>query len=331
MLTLRRGTVTAVAERRDGLVRLEVEGRPCVAFPRLTGPVALGDDVLVNVQAVELGLGSGGFDVLHANLTRGLGLPAEEEAHVMKLPYTPLQHAVVHVEESWTAEDEPARPLAGMPVVCCSLHSQVVPVCAGLGRELAVGYVQLPGGALPLPLSDAVHVLREDGYLRTTIAVGPCFGGELACVSTASALLACALSGLDAAVCAIGPGVVGTGSRFGHGGVAAAEAASAAAALEGTPVLAARVSEADPRERHRGLSHHTSDVLDLVVGEVKVAWPEGLDAPAGLTGAAMVDVSGWEEACARLPLSHMGRGPEDDPWFFAAAYAAGSLARSLAR
>src|SRR2546423_438270 len=73
-LSLRRGTVTAIAERHEGLVRCEVDGVPCVAYPRLTGPVVLGDDVLVNVQARELGLGSGGFDVLHANLTRGLGL-----------------------------------------------------------------------------------------------------------------------------------------------------------------------------------------------------------------------------------------------------------------
>src|SRR5947209_8157089 len=99
-LSLRRGTVTAIAERHEGLVRCEVDGAPCVAYPRLTGPVALGDDVLVNVQARELGLGSGGFDVLHANLTRGLELGGEPGAHVMKLPYTPLQHAVAHVEES---------------------------------------------------------------------------------------------------------------------------------------------------------------------------------------------------------------------------------------
>jgi len=330
MLTLRRGTVTAIVERHDGLVRLEVDGRACVGYPELTGPVALGDDVLVNVQAVELGLGSGGFDVLHANLTRGLGLPPEEGAHVMKLPYTSLQHAVVHAEEDGSDDDEAVR-LGGLPVVCCSIHSQVAPVCAGLGRELAVAFVQLPGGALAVPLSDAVRTLRTDGYLRTTVGVGPCFGGKLACVTAASALLACARTGLDAVVCAVGPGVVGTGSRFGHGGLAAAEAASAAGSLGGAAVLAPRVSGADTRERHRGLSHHTVAALELVQGDVTVAWPEGLDAPPDLPGLEAVDVSGWREACAGLPLSHMGRGPDDDPWFFAAAFAAGALARTLVR
>src|ERR671938_511041 len=104
-LTLRRGTVSAVVERHEGLTRLEVDGAACVAYPRLTGPVALGDDVIVNVQARELGLGSGGFDVLHANLTRGLGLPPEGDAHVMTLPYTPLQAAVRHAEEDAAAAE----------------------------------------------------------------------------------------------------------------------------------------------------------------------------------------------------------------------------------
>ncbi|HXV57041.1 MAG TPA: DUF3866 family protein [Gaiellaceae bacterium] len=326
-VTLRSGTVTAIAERHDGLVRLEVDGRACVAYPGLTGPVALGDDVLVNVQAVELGLGSGGFDVLHANLTRGLGLPADDGAHVMKLPYSPLQHAVLHAEEGW--DEGEGDGLAGLPVVCCSLHSQVAPACAGLGRELAVAYVQLAGGALPLPLSGTVRTLREQGLLRTTVSVGPCVGGELDCVSAASALVASARAGMDAVVCAIGPGVVGTGSRYGHGATTAADAANAARALGGRPVLAPRVSTADERERHRGLSHHTLAVLELAGGEVDVAWPAGLEVPEELPGAVVVDASGWRAACEWLPLSHMGRGPDEEPWFFAASFAAGALARSF--
>src|SRR5512132_3191364 len=102
-LSLKRGAVTAVVEQHDELVRLEVDGTACIAYPRITGPVEVGDDVLVNVQARELGLGSGGFDVLHANLTRGLGLAAPVGAHVMTLPYTPLQAAVPHAEEDGPA------------------------------------------------------------------------------------------------------------------------------------------------------------------------------------------------------------------------------------
>jgi hypothetical protein len=314
-----------VLERHEGLARIEVDGTPCVAYPRLTGPVALGDEVLVNVQARELGLGSGGFDVLYANLTRGLDLRPDAAAHVMKLPYTPGQVAVVHAEEGRAFPDV----LAGLPVVCCSLHSQVAPVCAGLGAGLRVGYIQLEGGALPVSLSDTLRVLRERGFVERTAAVGACLDGDVHCVNVASALLWAAAERFDAVVCAIGPGIVGTGSSFGHGGIAAAEAANAAHALEGVPVVAARASSADPRERHRGASHHARAVLALSAGRARVAWPAGRAAPGWLQPREEVDVTGWEDACAGLPLAHMGRGMQEDPLFFEAAFAAGRFARTL--
>jgi hypothetical protein len=327
MLTLRRGRVTAVVEELEGLARLEVDGRACIAYPRLTGPVALGDEVIVNTQALELELGSGGFDVLYVNLTRGLDLPVEPDAHVMKLPYAPGQVARPHAEEKRTLPDR----LDGLPVVCCSLHSQVAPVCAAIGSDVRIAYVQLPGGALPVSLSDALRALRERGYLQTTIAVGACLDAEVECVSIASALLWVAAEGFDAAVCAIGPGIVGTGSAFGHGGLAAAEAANVTHALGGVPVLAVRASAADERERHRGGSHHARAVLRLCLGEIVAAWPQGYDAPEWLDSREDVDVDGWEDACADLPLAHMGRGPKDDPLFFATAFAAGRVARSRIR
>jgi hypothetical protein len=325
VLSLRRGSVSAIVERLEGLVRLEVDGAPCIAYPGLTGPVALGDEVVVNVQARELGLGSGGFDMLYVNLTRGLALGSEPGAHVMKLPYTPVQVAVPHAEET----GELATDLGGMPVVCCSLHSQLAPVCAGVGPGVRVAYLQLPGGALPVALSDAVRALKERGLLETAVAVGPCVEGDVACVTPASGLAWAGAAGFDVAVCSVGPGIVGTGTALGHGGLAAAEAANAASALQGSPIVAMRASEADARERHRGVSHHSSAVLGQCLGRVAVAWPAGMRAPEWLEGREEVDVSGWEEACHSLPLSHMGRGPDVDPAFFAAAFAAGRLARGL--
>jgi len=224
------------------------------------------------------------------------------------LPYTPLQHARVFGEETGAA----AAGLEGMPVVCCSLHSQVAPVCAAL-EGARVAYLQLAGGALPVSLSDTLRALRDRGLVASTVAVAPCFDGDVQCVSAASGLLWARGAGCDVAVCAIGPGIVGTGTRFGHGGLAAAEAANSALSLGGAAVIAQRVSEADARERHRGRSHHTDAVLALVRGEAVVAGP----------------ADGWREACAGLPLSHMGRGPDEDPEFFAAAYGAGVEARKL--
>ncbi len=320
-LGLRWGTVDAVTERLDGLARLDVDGRACVAYTRLTGPVEVGDVVIVNAQAAELELGSGGFDVLYANLTRGLRLAPAEDAHVIALPYTPGQLAARFAEEGSAQRVE---RLAGLPVVCTGLHSQLAPVCAALAGRRVV-YVQLGGGALPLTLSDTLRALREKRLVEKTIAVSPCLDGDVQCVTVAAALTEAAARGAETVVCGIGPGIVGTGSRFGHGGLAVAEAANVASALDGRPIVAPRVSFAEARDRHRGLSHHTRSALELCLGEVSVAWPLGL-APPDEIDVVEVDVSGWETACASLPLSHMGRGAEDDPWFFAAAFAAGRLA-----
>ncbi len=309
-LGLRRGTVTAVLEARERLVRLEVDGIACVSYPRLTGPVEVGDEVLVNEQARLLELGSGGFDVLYANLTRGLGLPAEEGAHVMALPYTPGQVALRRGEE----DSELEATLDHVPVVLCTVHSQLAPVCAALGGK-RVAYIQVAGGALPVSLSDTVVLLKARGLLGVAIAVAPCLDGDVDCVTSAAAFAWAAAEGYDAIVCGVGPGIVGTGSKLGHGALALADAANTVAALHGMPVLAIRRSDADPRDRHQGTSHHAEAVRE----HVRVP----LIVPADGDGA------GWEEACAGLPLSHMGRGPAEDPAFFRSAYAAGVTARKL--
>ncbi len=181
-----------------------------------------------------------------------------------------------------------------------------------------------------MTLSDTVRALETAGLLETSVAVGPCLDGDVSCVTVASALSWAAGEGFDAAVCSIGPGIVGTASHFGHGAIAASEALNAAHALGGRGILVPRVSQVDERERHRGLSHHTRAVLELALGRVSVAWPAGLEPPVALD-VTLVDVSGWRGACAGLPLESMGRGPDDDPWFFAAAYAAGRLARDWVR
>lgn len=324
-LTLRWGTVTAVAQRLDDLIRCAVDGNECIAYPRQTGPVEVGDTVLVNTQARDLELGSGGFDVLYANMTRGLGLQPPPSAHVMTVPYTTAQSAVACVEE----HDQLAEDLGGMPVVCCGLHSQVVPVAAGIGAGVRVAYAQLGGGALPVAFSDSVRILKARQLLETAIAVSPCLDGDVQALTIASALSWAKARGFDAVVCGIGPGIVGTGSVFGHGGLAVAEAANATAALGGRSVIAVRYSGADFRDRHRGVSHHTRSALRLILGSRDVAWPNDLGRDEALGDVVAIDVDGWQEACKGLPLRHMGRGAAEDPSFFASSFAAGRHARAL--
>ena len=159
-----------------------------------------------------------------------------------------------------------------------------------------------------MSLSDTLRALKARRLVDAAFAVSPCLDGDLQCVTVAAALTQAARRGAEVVVCGIGPGIVGTGSRWGHGGLAVAEAANVASALGAQPIVAARVSFADPRPRHRGLSHHTRSALALCLGEVRVAWPAGLERPADVQ-VVEVDANGWEAACAPLPLSHMGRGP----------------------
>ena len=114
------------------------------------------------------------------------------------------------------------------------------------------------GGALPAWFSRTCATLREAGWLAGTVTVGQAFGGDLETVTLHTGLLAARhVLGADVAVVTQGPGNLGTGTRWGFSGVAAGEAVNAVAALGGRPVAALRISDADPRERHRGISHHS--------------------------------------------------------------------------
>jgi hypothetical protein len=326
MLKLRRGVVSGT----DPLVvQVGAERRPAWADLGSVGEVREGDEVVVNVEARDLGLGSGGFDVVHVNLTRGLEAPGREEAAAMKLNYSPLQHPVEPVE---ALPEEARRPI---PVLVLSLHGQLAPAAWAAGRVasgLRVGYVQTAGGALPGALSTDVAELRARELLCEHVTAGPAYGGEREALSVLGALGAAAGPlGWDAAIAGPGPGIAGSGSALGHGGMVALDTAHAAMALGLETLLAPRLSSGDPRERHRGLSHHTESVLAMLLAGVRVPAPaedrHALDCLRDACGdrhevwgrEAAVD----EYAASGLPARHMGRSIEEDRLFFVAALAAG--------
>lgn len=331
MLKLRRGTVVSA----DPLeVEVHGERRRAWADPVLVGECAEGDDVVVNVEAMDLGLGSGGFDVVHVNLTRGLGAAGRDDLNVFKLNYSSLQHPVDPVEP-----EERASEGSAMPVLVCFLHGQLAPAAwaaAQAADGLSVGYVQTPGGALPGSLSRDVAELRERGILSGHLTAGPAYGGEGEAISVAGAIDAAAGMGWDAVIAGPGPGILGSASALGHGGMAALDTAHAALALGLPTLLAPRLSAGDPRPRHRGLSHHTATVLELLLAGVTVPvpdasegiWPTGarqaIDEACGKRHQAEphpVDLDGY--AASGLPSRTMGRDLEGDEIFFAAALAAG--------
>ena len=349
------GTVIAVMEEREGLQRLEVacdDGPPCKAlcFPPLTGLAASGDRVVLNTTAVDLGLGTGGAHMVTMVERTGrprAGVVFEERAagHIMKLRYTPLQRDVTSVEEPaspYHATMADAVSLEGMPVVCCGLHSQL-PLVAAAAKfalpDVRVAYVMTDQASLPLALSDVADACTRQGLVDTTITCGQAYGGQLEAVTLHSGLLAAkAVADADVAIVAVGPGVVGTATPFGHAGVAQGEAINAVANLGGTPVACLRLSFADPRPRHQGVSHHTLTALTgVALAPATVAMPvlpgrEAASVEEALETAGVFDLH--ERAYVEFDLAEaieavgfevrtMGRGPAEDPAFFAAASAAG--------
>ncbi|MEZ5372190.1 MAG: DUF3866 family protein [Microthrixaceae bacterium] len=225
-----------------------------------------------------------------------------------------------------------------MPVVACSLHSQMAVVAATVARmrpEARIAYVMTDGAALPMVMSDLVVNLRNAEVLCGTVSAGHAFGGDLEAVSVASALgLARHVLGADVIVVSMGPGVVGTGTALGTTSVEVAHVLDLARRLEGTPVLAVRASDGDGRERHQGVSHHTDTAARLSSAAPLVAPvpPEAAEL-AGVEAREVDDVPDAVETLERfgLRVTTMGRGPEADPLFFRAAAAAGALAVGLIR
>ena len=347
MLKLRRGIVTAT----DPLtVRVGEEERRAWADETMVGEVREGDEVIVNVEALDLELGSGGFDVVHVNLSRGLEAGGADGPHVMKLNYTSLQHAVEPVE-SPHGEERPARSI---PALVLSLHGQLPPAAWAASRAapgLRVGYVQTPGGALPGSLSRDVAELRERELIRAHVTAGPAYGGELEAISVPGALHAAADSlGWDAILAGPGPGILGSATPLGHGGMAALDTAHAALSLGLETLIAPRLSAGDPRPRHRGLSHHSEMVLRLLLSGVRVPvpeldegeWPTTEEAGGGSALDSLREACGdrhdlWvrevaldEYASSGLPTRTMGRELSQDRLFFAAALAAGDALGALA-
>jgi hypothetical protein len=338
-LQLRRGVVVAVEPLA---VEVEGERRAAWADTALLGEMREGDEVVVNVTALELGLGSGGFDVVHVNLTRGLeggGAPGGE--HVIKLNYTSLQHPVAPVEgqpdtaRASEREAESAAASAHVPALVLPLHGHLAPAAwaaAQAAPGIRLGYVQTTGGALPGSLSRDVAALRERDLLCGHIAAAPAYGAEHEALSTVGALDAAGRLGWDAILVGPGPGIIGSGSEFGHGGMAALDSAHAALSLRLPTLLSPRLSASDPRERHLEVSHHTYTVLELLLAPVEVAVPAGREGIAAALEAAPgrhrlrtadADLDGY--AAAGLPRRTMGRDLEEDPLFFAAPLAAGRL------
>jgi hypothetical protein len=358
VIRIRNGLVTAILGRRAGateaMVAIEPDGAEARAlgYDRVVGPLEVGDQVVLNTTAVALGLGTGGFHLVMARLDGARD--DDGPGHVMKARYTPAQVRVLAVEEEASphrAAVAPVTDLEGLPVVCAELHS-MVPVVAAAARavdgDLTVAYVMSDGACLPLAFSRLAGELRASGLVAGIVTAGQSFGGDLEAVTLHSGLVAArVVLAADVVVVAQGPGGMGTGTALGYSGIQMAEALNAVGALGGRPIACLRMSTADARERHRGVSHHSLTALGrLALARSRVALPALADGAFAALVRRQLETAGVSARHDIVPLDPpdpgkllaswglqvrtMGRGPDDDPVFFAAAAAAGTLAARLA-
>lgn len=346
------GVIVKLLASRPGVARCLIkvggEERHATAFTDITGSIEPGDRVVVNTTAVDLGLGTGGQDFILWNLERDQ-VEASSGGHIMKLRYTPWQidTDVVEAPESRHYDRlRLAQSLGGMPVAVFPLHSQVAAAAAVIrrsGERHRIAYLMTDGGALPLAHSDLIAVLKDKDLIDVTVTSGHSFGGDLESVNIFSGLMAAREAGrADVTLVSPGPGVVGTESIFGHTSMEQGQVLNAAAALGGAPIAALRISFADPRPRHRVVSHHSLTSLRFsALARAIVAVPALDDARSTeviekLNEAEIgdrheirtVDASGTLAALEsfELDVTTMGRGKSEDREMFEAGGAAAIVA-----
>jgi hypothetical protein len=352
MLHTTAGRVTDVRKLDERTLECQVEAggerRKALAYIDLCGEIAAGDEVVVNTTAVDLGLGTGGYDFVVCSLSKRGEVKNESPGHIMKLRYTPLQHSA-ECEEETAGEDAAIADLAGMPVVAAGLHSHIALIAAGVKAkepDARIAYAMTDGAALPIQFSNLVRALEDARLIDDTITCGQAFGGRREAVNVYSALAAAReASKASVTIVCQGPGNVGTSTGLGFSAIEAGQIINAAHSLKGRPVLSLRMSKADKRERHRLISHHSLTVLSRVALAGTMAVLPFMDADDqqeayrqlqslklfehheirsfdGAPGVALLKERG-------LKLESMGRGYDDDPLFFLAASAAGRCAASM--
>lgn len=350
------GKVIEITAQRPSAQELavEIDGQQmrAMAYPALVGEIEAGDEVVLNTTAVELGLGTGGWHFIIENLSRR-ATSISGPGHIMKLRYTPHQVAVQSVEEDNSPHKqaiEGFRSLNKMPVMAGQLHSQIGPAAAAVkhytSRRARVAYVMTDSAALPIGFSRLVEDLKRHGFIDATITCGQAFGGDYEAVTVYTGLIAALeVAGADVAIVCQGPGNVGTGTAFGFSGIEMGEVINAVNILGGSAIAIPRISYADSRPRHAGLSHHTITALSQIaltpalvalpmidqmrllaledqLARTAISYRHQTRIFEGRAGIADLQAAG-------IQISSMGRSFNDDPEFFLAAAAAGAAAADM--
>ena len=275
MISKKIGIVVEIADSSEVLddIRVNVNGQIQRAYnyTKLTGKINIGDEVILNTTAVELSLGTGGYHFVIANLNNKES-DLSPGGHIMKLRYTPYQVKVNAVEDHESKYHDVINEfetLDNMPVVVGTLHSMLTPFVASYKRHnpnKKLVYIMTDGAALPIYLSKNVQNLKDKKLIDSTITIGNAIGGDFECINIYTALItAKEIIKADAVFVSMGPGISGTGTKYGFTGIEQGPILDAVKKLGGNPIAIPRISFADLRDRHKGISHHAITIFKEIV------------------------------------------------------------------
>ena len=274
LLSYRKAKVCEIEKKEDSITWLKVnidgEISKAINYNYITGPINVGDTVIVNTTAVELSLGTGGYHFVIFNYNNESKV-IEGKGHIMKLRYTPVQIKCLTAEEEDSKYHDIFNSFTSLDNHICivgTLHSMLAPIASTIkwmNKNIKINYIMTDGGSLPIYFSNTVRILKEKGIINGTITIGHAFGGDLECVNIYSGLIAAKeiLKG-DVTIITMGPGIVGTGTKYGFSGVEQGHIIDAVNTLGGIPIIVPRISFKDNRKRHKGISHHTLTVLSEI-------------------------------------------------------------------
>ncbi|NPV42429.1 MAG: DUF3866 family protein [Firmicutes bacterium] len=354
MIDIKKGTVIKIKEIRDGVeeILVDIDGikEKAINYINLTGRIKKGDIVYLNTTAGNLKLGTGGYHFVMINCNKN-SITSDKEGHIMKMRYTPFQIKCFCVEEQQSPYHNMFLndlELDGLPVIICELHSMVPCAAASVkinrGNNVKIAYIMTDGGCLPISFSKLVDCLKKSNLIDYTITIGHAFGGDYEAVNIYTGLIAAKyVIKSDIVITAMGPGIVGTGTKYGFTGIEQGEIINAVGILKGIPIAIPRISFSDKRDRHIGVSHHTltilkkiallpaivplhrysSEKLDLILSQFRkeeILNKHRIRIKDGWPGVTYVKNIGF------LKVTTMGRSINDDPEFFLTSSAAGIVA-----
>lgn len=279
MLSLEIGRVIEIFYQDDKIQILNVENKSksliekAINYIDETGKCSLMDMVIINTIGNRLKLGTGGYNLVYLNMSNNLKeeeIPGRKYGHIIKMKYTPGQLRVKTVEEYVEYKNifDVKPQLAPKPVVYAILHSMLFPLVTtikSINPNINISCVYTYGGAMNANNSFTLKNLKSKGLVNSIITAGECYGGDYESINIATGMLF-ALNHLncDIIIVCCGPGVAGSSTLLGFSTFDFIGSIYTAKILGLCPVLIPRISMADKRERHKGVSMQSIAILQSI-------------------------------------------------------------------